>query len=141
MGSSRHTSSESRSISPNFKTGTRASVPNWSIGPVSPAWLIPTPEAASSRSKSTHESIEHGQNLKAKYKGRILCSRVMAYHGVQLLGIAIVLTGLAAGHLSFAGPGTAYVPNTAVAISGLLVSLVGMVVDPILGRTLSQKGM
>jgi hypothetical protein len=61
----------------------------------------------------------------------------MSFHGMQLLGISIVLAALALGQQTSAlvGGGSVqslvYVPNSAVAIVGVVVTVVGILADPV----------
>jgi hypothetical protein len=46
--------------------------------------------------------------------------------GLELLGIAVAILGLATGTLYFAGSGVAYQPNATVAGLGVLIALIGL---------------
>ena len=62
----------------------------------------------------------------------------MSFHGIQLLGISIVLAALALGQQTNAlvaggsAPGLTYVPDPRIAIVGVLVTVVGIFADPVI---------
>jgi mannose/fructose/N-acetylgalactosamine-specific phosphotransferase system component IIC len=69
----------------------------------------------------------------------------MSYHGVQFIGIAIVLASLAVGdsHLylnasTLSGVFT-YIPNLVVAVIGVIVTVIGAAVDPEIDRRLQRQ--